>query len=87
MMVERAHSVFKTTIPIYVDSVPNISMGSKIADELRQASLLLWDEIVMCARFCIEAVYRTLRVIIKSPFVPFRGRAFCSADISEKYFR
>ena len=82
-----AHSVFKIPIPIYADSVCNISMESKIATELRQASLILCDEIVMCTRYCIGAVDRTLRVIMKSPSVPFgEGSAFCSAEISDKYF-
>ena len=79
-----AHSVFKIPIPIYADSVCNISMESKIANELRRASLIIWDEIVMCARYCIEAVDRTLRVIMKSPTVPFRGSAFYSVAISGK---
>ena len=65
------HSVFNIPILIYADSVCNISIESKIANELRQASLILWDEIVMCARYCIEAVDRTLRVIMKSQSIRF----------------
>ena len=69
-----AHSVYKIPIPIYADSVCNISMESKIANELRKASLILWDEIVMCAWYCNEAVDRTLSVIMKSSSVPFGGK-------------
>ena len=82
-----AHSVFKISIPIYADSVCNISMESKIANELRHASLIIWDEIVMCARYCIEAVNRTSRVIMKPPTVPFAGSWFYSVGISGKYFQ
>ena len=57
-------------IPIFVDSVYNISMESKIDNELRKASLVLWDEVVMCARYCIKEVDRTLHVIMKSSSVP-----------------
>ena len=48
---QTARSVLKIPIPIHADSIRNISMESKIAKELRQASLILRDEIVMCARY------------------------------------
>ena len=65
-----AHSFFKIPIPCYADSVCNISMESKLANELRRASLITWDEIVMCQRHCLESVDRTLRVIMKDPNGP-----------------
>ena len=63
--------VIKIPIPCYADSVYNISMESNAANELRLASLITWDEIKMRARCYIEAGNRTLRVIMKSPNVPF----------------
>ena len=69
-----AHSVFKIPIPCFVDSVCNISMDSTLAQEIRDASLIVWDEIVMCMRYCIEAVDRTLRAIMKNLTVPFGGK-------------
>ena len=45
-----------------------------MANDLRQASLILWDEVVMCERYSIEAVDRNLRVIMKSPSVTFGGK-------------
>ena len=49
-------------------------MDSKVANELRHASLIIWDEIVMCARYRIEAVDQTLSVIMKFSTVPFREK-------------
>ena len=69
-----AHSEFKIPIPCYLESVCNISMESKLANDIRRASLIIWDEIVMCLRYCIEAVDRTLRAIMKAPYVPFGGK-------------
>ena len=69
-----AHSVFKIPIPCFVDSVCNISMDSQLAQEIRNASLIVWDEIVMCMRYCIEAVDRTLRAVMKNLTVPFGGK-------------
>ena len=36
--------------------------------------LIGWDEIVMCMRYNIEAVDRTIRAIIKVPDIPFDGK-------------
>ena len=46
-------------------------MEFNTANELTQASLIIWDEIMMCVRYCIEGVDRTLRVIMMSSNVPF----------------
>ena len=51
-------------------------MDSNTVNELRQASLIIWDEVVMCVLYCIEAVDRTLRKIMKSPNVPFGRKSF-----------
>ena len=71
---QTAHSAFKIPIPCHADSVCNISLESEIAHRLRSASLIIWNEIVMCLRHCIEAVDRTLQVVMKSPNVPFVGK-------------
>ena len=65
------HSAFKIPIPCHADSVCNISLESEIEHRIQRASLIIWDEIVMCLRYRIEAVDPTLRVIMKSPNVPF----------------
>ncbi len=71
---QTAHSAFKISMPCYAESVYNISIESKIANELRRASFIIWDEILMCQRYCIEATDRALRAIMKSPHVPFGGK-------------
>ena len=68
-----AHSTFKIPIPCYADSVCNISADSSLAVKLRSVDLIIWDEVVMCHRFCIEAVDRTLRDIMDID-VPFGNK-------------
>ena len=70
-----AHSIFKIPITCYAESVCNISMESNTANELRH-SLIIWDEAVTCVRYCIAAVDRTQRVIMKSPNIPFGVKCF-----------
>ena len=68
-----AHSTFKIPIPCDSTSTCNISVESKLAQEIREIDLIIWDEIVMCNRYCVEAVDRTLRDIMKSE-EPFGGK-------------
>ncbi len=69
-----AHSVFKISIPFSEDSVCSIPMDSKLADSICRAHLIIWDEIVICVRYCIEAVDKTLRTIMQLPNVPFGSK-------------
>ena len=50
-----AHSVFKSPIPFLSDSVCNTSIDSELAKEIRSTEPIIWDEIVVCMRNCIEA--------------------------------
>ena len=68
-----AHSVFKIPIPCDSTSTCNISVESKLAQEMREVDLIIWDEVVMCNRYCIEAVDRALRDIMRSE-APFGGK-------------
>ena len=65
-----AHSAFKIPIPYDSTSTCNITVESKLAQELRELDLIIWDEVVMCHRYCIEAVDRTVRdiMISEAPF-------------------
>ena len=79
-----AQSAFKIPIPCHGDILCNISLECEIAYRLRRASLIIWYEIVMCLRYYIEPVNRTLRVIMKSPNFPFRGKcALFSRDFRQ----
>ncbi len=69
-----AHSAFKVPIPCDSDSVCSISMDSKLAAQIRKADLIIWDEIVMCARYCVEALERTLREIMNDSHILFGGK-------------
>ena len=69
-----AHSVFKIPIPCHAESTCSISLDSELAAQIREADLIIWDEIIMCARYCIEAVDRTLREIMRTNGVLFGGK-------------
>ena len=69
-----ACSLFRLPIPCFFESVCNISLDSKLACTIRLANLIIWDEIVMCVRYCVETIDRTLRAIMNSPNVPFDGK-------------
>ena len=70
----KVHSEFKIPIPYYAESVCNTSIESKLTNDIRGASLIIWDEIVMFLRYCIEAVDRTLHAIMNAPHVPLGGK-------------
>ena len=58
-----AHSTFKIPIPCTAESTCGISVRSQLAQEMRDIDLIIWDEVVMCHRYCVEAVERSLRDI------------------------
>ena len=49
-------------------------MDSKLAAQIQKADLIIWDEIVMCARYCFEAVERTLREIMSDLHILYGGK-------------
>ena len=69
-----ANSEFKIPIHCFSDTVSNMSMDSKLASDIRQANMIIWDEIVICVRYCLETIDRTLWAIMKSPNVLFGGK-------------
>ena len=68
-----AHSTFKIPIPCHSTTTCKISVGSELSQEMREADLIIWDEVVICNRYCIEAVERTLRDIMRTE-VSFGGK-------------
>ena len=62
---QTAHTMFK--IPIELPSDGNgicfIPEQGRLAETLRSASLLIWDEVAMASRLWLEIVDRTLRQI------------------------
>ena len=69
-----AHSVFKIPIPCDSESVCTISMESALAAVIREADLITWDEVVICVRYCIEAVDQTLGEIMGEATNLFGGK-------------
>ncbi len=70
-----AHLAFdvKISIPITAESTCGISLRSQLAQDLLDTDFITWDEIAMCNRYCVEAVDRSLRDIIRRN-LPFRGK-------------
>ena len=68
-----AHSRFKIPIPILDTSTCNIPIQSSLAELIRIASIIIWDEAPMMHRYVFECVHRTLCDIMKSDN-PFGGK-------------
>ncbi|PIA41356.1 hypothetical protein AQUCO_02200045v1 [Aquilegia coerulea] len=65
-----AHSTFKIPFEVLDDSVCSVTKQTIHAELFKRAKLIIWDEVPMQHRFCVEAVDRTLRDIreINEPF-------------------
>ena len=68
-----AHSRFKIPINLNNNSVCNISKQSGLAQLLRMAKLIIWDEATMAKRQAIEAIDRTMQDIT-GVSLPFGGK-------------
>eukprot|EP00889_Picochlorum_renovo_P007452 jgi/Picre1/34482/NNA_001950.t1 len=69
-----AHKRFRIPIQINADSICAINRGTGFADDILQASLIIWDEAPMMSRHVFKAVDRTLRDLTRQPNVPFGGK-------------
>ena len=58
-----AHSRFAIPINVVEDSMCTIAVDGDLADLIREAKLIIWDEAPMVNRLCFEAFDRTLRDI------------------------
>lgn len=57
----KAHLAFKIPVLAAELSTSNIIENSELAQQLRDADLVVWDEALMCHRFCCGTVHRSLR--------------------------
>ncbi len=64
---------FKIPIPITAESTCSISARSQLAQDLLDTDFIIWDEVVMCHRYCVEAVDSSLRDITRRN-LPFGGK-------------
>ena len=69
-----AHSRFKIPIPIMSDSNCSIRGGTILANTIRDADAIFWDESVMLHRHIFEAVDRSIQDIMDAPDLPFGGK-------------
>ena len=68
-----AHSRFKIPIKLQDNSVCNFTKQSGSAALLREASLIIWDEVAMTRRQAVETLDRSLRDITRCD-LPFGGK-------------
>jgi hypothetical protein len=68
-----AHSVFKIPIKISDGGICKFSKQSDMADLLRRAALIIWDEVTMTKRQSVETLDRSLQDIMGCE-LPFGGK-------------
>ncbi|XP_002449443.2 uncharacterized protein LOC8071841 [Sorghum bicolor] len=68
-----AHSRFKIPIKIGDNSMCSFTKQSGTAELLRRASLIIWDEVAMTKRQCVETLDRSLQDIMECA-LPFGGK-------------
>ena len=66
------HAQFKLPVPVTDDSTCFVSAASPLADKLRAASLIVWDEVAMAPSHALDAVDRLLRDL-RGNTAPFGG--------------
>ena len=62
-----AHNIFSIPLNIERDDVTalcNINLASEKAERIKRAALIVWDEAPMTSRYAVEAVDRTLRMLM-----------------------
>ncbi|CAN0925188.1 ATP-dependent DNA helicase PIF1 [Linum grandiflorum] len=74
-----AHSLFKIPLEVYHFSTCAVRKGKQLAELLRSATAIIWDEAPMIHRLSYEAVDRTLCEIMNMPlfgsgYKPFGGK-------------
>jgi len=60
-----AHSRFKIPIDLHNESTYNITQQMKVAELVRKADMIIWDEAPMMHRQAFEAIDRTLRNLMQ----------------------
>ncbi len=69
-----AHLRFKISIPIIETSTLNINKNGELADLIRMAKLIIWDEALMAYRYTFEAVDRTFKDLTDNSDESFEGK-------------
>nr|ADB85380.1 putative retrotransposon protein [Phyllostachys edulis] len=76
-----AHSRFKIPIDVDETSICDIKRGTMLAELIKTACVVIWDEALMAHRKCFEALDRTFRDILHdvgsaAHTMPFGGKVF-----------
>ncbi|XP_058784626.1 uncharacterized protein LOC131659455 [Vicia villosa] len=69
-----AHSRFAIPIEVHECSTCNIAPKDPLAELIRRAKLIIWDEAPMMHKHCFEAVDRTFQDIMQNKNIPFGGK-------------
>ncbi|XP_022003818.1 ATP-dependent DNA helicase RRM3-like [Helianthus annuus] len=74
-----AHSRFKIPINLTEDSMCHIKPNDDVADQLKEAKLIIWDEAPMVHKHAFEALDRTMKDVLSSSMghqseLPFGGK-------------
>ncbi|XP_071686884.1 uncharacterized protein [Rutidosis leptorrhynchoides] len=73
---QTAYSRFKIPLDLTDESMCNIKKQTNMASLLKKTEMIIWDEVPMNDRKCLEALDRTLRDIYDILEVPFGGLTF-----------
>ena len=68
-----AHSTFKIPLDITSTSTCNVSVETALARKFLDADVIIWDEIVMMHKHCLEAVDRLMKDVCQN-VQPFGGK-------------
>ena len=70
-----AYSMFKLPLDdrVVAGAVCNIKRQTRRAGLLRKCDLIIWDELLMTHKYCVEALDTTLRDLLHNP-TPFGGK-------------
>ncbi|CAL1382225.1 unnamed protein product [Linum trigynum] len=71
-----AHSRFHIPVDLDGRSTCNIQQGTELAELVQRTSLIIWDEVVMSHKHCVEAVDKTLRDILRPRFQNSQDKPF-----------
>ncbi|XP_058810633.1 uncharacterized protein LOC131675610 [Phymastichus coffea] len=70
---KTVHKTFGLPVPMFQDSSSNIRAQSKEAQQLRETTVFIWDEISMAPRYALEIVNKTLQNFMNNN-LPFGGK-------------
>ena len=73
---QTAHSIFKIPIQIFDDSTCNINVTSDLAELIRKADIIIWDEAVMAHKHLFMAVHRTISDIVSADDPSLKNKWF-----------